>query len=85
MAGMLPVMAQDDDFGGPGSLDKRLRDLDWRERTGDDPERVYREAMRRALALREGGLRGRVTILVDVLNRLGELLALDGTSVWDRD
>jgi hypothetical protein len=82
---MLRVVAQDDDLDGPGSLDKRLRDLDWRQRTDDDPERVDREALRRALALREGGPPSRAVILVDVLNRLGELLALDGTSVWDRD
>ena len=74
------------DADTPGTeLDNRLDDLSWREKVGDDPERAYREALRRAVALRDGGSQLRVVVLVAVLNRLGELSGFDGSQLWSRD
>ena len=82
---MMVVMARDEDTRAPGDLDRLLDDLGWRERTGDSAELVVREALRRAIAIRDGGSPNRVVVLVDVLSRLGELTATDTTDLWTHD
>jgi hypothetical protein len=82
---MIARMQYDDNDGAAGSGDGLLKDLDWRERTGNDPERVYREALRRAIVLRDGGTPSRAVILWQVLTRLGELSAFDTNDLWGRD
>ena len=63
-------------------------DQRWRPRVGDDIAATVREALRRAIDLRdlrEGEPRGgRAVLLVDVLNHLSDLLATDTTSLWER-
>jgi hypothetical protein len=78
-------MEDDGDDFGPGWADTRLNDVQWRAHVGDDPERAFREAMRRAIAIRDGGNPHRVVVLVAVLNRLGELTGYDASDLWDRD
>jgi hypothetical protein len=59
----------------------------WRQRVGDDTAATVREALRRAIDLRDlrGGetRSGRPVLLVDVLNHLGDLLDVDTSSLWD--
>jgi hypothetical protein len=57
----------------------------WREKTGDSAERVVREALRREIAIRDGGSPNRGVVLVDVLNRLGGLTATRTTDLWTRN
>jgi hypothetical protein len=66
-------------------LDGKLDDLRWKERAGDSAEQVFREALRRAVALRDGGSPNRAVVLVSVLNRLGELSRFDTADLWTRD
>jgi hypothetical protein len=61
----------------------------WRQRVGDDVAATLREALRRAIDLRdlrEGGESrgGRPMFLVDVLNHLGDVLEIDTSSLWER-
>jgi hypothetical protein len=78
-------MDDNQDEFGPGWADARLDDRGWKKRVGDDAEQAFREALRRAIAMRDGGNKNRVVVLVDVLNRLGELSGYDGFDLWDRD
>jgi hypothetical protein len=60
----------------------------WRQRVGDDAAATVREALRRAIDLRDlrdGETRtGRPVFLVDVLNHLSDLLEVDTSSLWER-
>jgi hypothetical protein len=78
-------MDDDGDDFGPGWADAHLNDLQWRARVGDDPEQAFREALRRAIALRDGGNPHRAVVLVAVLQRLEELTGFDGSDLWTRD
>jgi hypothetical protein len=65
--------------------DWRYNDSRWRDRVGDDVSATVREALRRAVDMRDTVLEagGRPTMLVDVLNHLVELLQVDTSSLWD--
>ena len=62
----------------------------WRDRVGDDPPTVLREAVRRAVDLRDtlatadSDETGRAVFLVDVLNHLAGLHGVDMSGLWDR-
>ncbi len=66
----------------------RWEDLRWKERTGDDATELVREAVRRAVDVRdwsEGtGLTARAVFLVDVLNELCATLDVDTADLWVR-
>ena len=62
-------------------------DRAWREHVDDSVDATFREALGRAIDIRDLGLpgnEGRPVFLVDVLNHLSELLAVDTASLWDR-
>ena len=79
------AMEGDEHDFGPGWADAQLNDLEWRTQVGDNPERVFREAMRRAIAIRDGGNKARAVVLVAVLHRLGELAGYDSLDLWERE
>jgi hypothetical protein len=59
----------------------------WRDRVGDSVDATVREALRRAIDMRDLGTSeslGRPVLLVDVLNHLSDLLSVDTTSLWER-
>lgn len=68
-----------------------LDDPRWPDRVGDNPELVYRQAMRLVVDLRDresydDKLTGRrVVFLTAMLNRLGELSGYDTSDLWERD
>jgi hypothetical protein len=70
-----------------GQLAWRWEDLAWRERVGGHPDLIVREALRRAVDLRDrppsDSRRSRQLFLVDVLNHLCEVLAVDTERLWD--
>ena len=75
---------------GLGGMSWRWEDLRWRERVGSDPERIVREALRRAVDVRDSesakapsGLSARPVFLVDVLNKLCEVLNVSTERLWD--
>jgi hypothetical protein len=75
---------------GEGSLSWRWEDLRWRERVGSDSQRIVREALRRAVDIRDleaatapSSLRARPVFLVDVLNKLCEVLNVRTERLWD--
>jgi hypothetical protein len=60
--------------------------LRWRERLGSDSERIVREALRRAIDMRDSeaaNLSARPVFLVDVLNKLCEVLNVRTERLWD--
>ena len=60
----------------------------WRVHVGSDVDATMREALRRAVDLRDleeiEHYRSRALFLVHVLNHLSDLLAVDTTSLWER-
>jgi hypothetical protein len=62
----------------------------WQDSVGDDAEATVRDALRRAVDLRdtlaEAGSRdtARALFLVDVLNDLAELQGVDTSALWER-
>jgi hypothetical protein len=62
----------------------------WRDRVGDNAEATVREALRRAVDLRdtlaesENSDAGRAVFLVDVLNQLARLQGFDTSGLWER-
>jgi hypothetical protein len=62
----------------------------WRDRIGADAEATAREALRRAVDLRDtlaeagSGNTARALFLVDVLNHLAELQGFDTSALWER-
>jgi hypothetical protein len=62
----------------------------WQDSVGDDAEAAVREALRRAVDLRdtlaEAGSKdtARALFLVDALNHLAELQDVDTSALWDR-
>jgi hypothetical protein len=75
---------------GQDGLGWRWEDLGWRERVGSDPERIVREALRRAIDIRDShaasapsSLSARPAFLVDVLNKLSEVLNVRTEDLWD--
>ncbi len=63
----------------------------WRKRVGDDAKAMYREALRRAVDLRDTLAQGgpdpahRAVLLVDVLNELRRVMKFDesaGEDLW---
>jgi hypothetical protein len=75
---------------GQGGLSWRWEDLAWRGRVGNDAERIAREALRRAVDIRDSDaasapstLSARPVFLVDVLNRLCEVLNVRTEDLWD--
>jgi hypothetical protein len=70
---------------GQGDLSWRWEDLRWRERVGSDSERIVREALRRAIEMRDSeaaNLSARPVFLVDVLNKLCEVLNVRTERLW---
>jgi hypothetical protein len=70
---------------GQGDLSWRWEDLRWRERVGSDSERIVREALRRAIDMRDSeaaNLSARPVFLVDVLNKLCEVLNVRTERLW---
>jgi hypothetical protein len=71
----------------PGALHWRWEDPTWPVRVGEEPSRIVREALRRAVDIRDRHsdepLAARPVFLVDVLNRLCEVLAVDTKDLWD--
>jgi hypothetical protein len=71
-------------------LDWVWSDPRWRDRVGNDVPSAAREAVRRAVDLRDTlaeaqrGEATRAVFLVAVLNHLCEQLAIDTTDLWDR-
>jgi hypothetical protein len=67
--------------------DWRWEDPAWRERVGQDPVKIVLEALRRAVDIRDhvdkSQLQARPVFLVDVLNELCAVLAIDGGTLWD--
>ena len=77
---------QDDERG----FEWRWEDLRWRERVGNDSERIVREALRRAVDIRDSeaaaapsSLSARPLFLVDVLNKLCEVLNVRTERLWE--
>jgi hypothetical protein len=71
---------------GQGDLSWRWEDLRWRERVGSDSERIVREALRRAIDMRDSeaaNLSARPVFLVDVLNKLCEVVNVRTERLWD--
>ena len=67
-----------------GGLGWRWEDLLWRERVGSDSERIVREALRRAIDIRDSAsLSARPVFLVDVLNKLCDVLNVRTEHLWD--
>jgi len=62
----------------------------WRDRVGDNTEATVREALRRAVDLRDtlaesgNSDAGRAVYLVDVLNQLARLQGFDTSGLWER-
>lgn len=60
----------------------------WREEVGTEPERLWRESLRRAVDLRDQLATGgevstsRAVVLVDVLNALGDVSGYDSAELW---
>ena len=71
-----------------GTLQWRWEDLTWRNRVGDNPQWIAREALRRAVDIRDTNvidarsLSARPVFLVDVLNRLCEVLNVETDHLW---
>ena len=75
---------------GEDGLGWRWADPDWRERVGSDPQRILREAFRRAVDIRDSeaamapsSLSARPVFLVDVLNKLCDVLNVRTERLWD--
>ena len=67
-----------------GGLGWRCEDLRWPERVGSDSERIVREALRRAIDIRDSAsLSARPVFLVDVLNKLCDVLNVRTEHLWD--
>jgi hypothetical protein len=66
----------------------RWEDPTWRSRVGNNPKSIAREALRRAVDLRDTNaadprnLKARPVFLVDVLNRLCEVLDVETEDLW---
>jgi hypothetical protein len=66
----------------------RWEDPRWREWTANDPTKILREALRRAVDIRDTNAQGsalaaRPLMLVDVLNALSASLNVSGSDIWD--
>jgi hypothetical protein len=66
----------------------RWADPAWRERVADDRSALLREALRRAIHLRDGLAEGQASateavMLVDVLNEACALFGAGGDDIWD--
>jgi len=70
--------------------DWKWHDPEWRERVGADAEATTREALRRAVDLRDtlaetgSNQTARALFLVDVLNHLVQLQGFDTADLWER-
>ncbi len=66
----------------------RWEDLRWRDRMGGDTTQLVREAVRRAVDIRDWsdgtGLTSRAVFLVEVLNSLCAALEVDTADLWVR-
>jgi len=68
----------------------RWSDPRWRVNVGSDAEAALREALRRAVDLRDtlaeagSGDTSRAVSLVDVLNHLADIQGVDTSALWDR-
>jgi len=62
----------------------RWSDPGWRERVGVDPQALIREALRRAVDIRDQGSEGtgRAVFLVDVLNALCDAMEIEVGDLW---
>jgi hypothetical protein len=71
-------------------IDRTWSDPEWRERVGADAQATTREALRRAVDLRntlaetESRETARALFLVDVLNHLAQLQGFDTATLWER-
>jgi hypothetical protein len=78
------------DDGRESGLDWRWEDLAWRDNVGSNPKLITREALRRAVDIRDTNatdplsLRARPVFLVDVLNRLCEVLNVATEDLWGK-
>ena len=66
----------------------RWEDPRWREWTENDATKILREALRRAVDIRDTNsqrvaLGARPLILLDVLNALSAALEVSGSDIWD--
>ena len=66
----------------------RWEDPRWREWTGNDARKILREALRRAVDIRDTNaqqvaLGARPLILLEVLNALSAALEVSGSDIWD--
>jgi hypothetical protein len=66
----------------------RWEDPRWREWTGQDPQKLILEALRRAVDIRDTNaqqiaLGAQIVMLVDVLNALSESLNVDESDLWN--
>ena len=57
-------------------------DRAWRERVESNPEELIKEALRRAVDIRDQGFTPRAVALVDVLNALCALMKIDVENLW---
>ena len=66
----------------------RWSDLDWRDQVGQDPTELLKEALRRAVDIRDqvdrSKLSARPVFLVAVLNELANALGIDTGNIWER-
>jgi hypothetical protein len=66
----------------------RWSNLGWRDQVGQNPTEILREALRRAVDIRDqtdkSKLSARPVILVDVLNELSNALGIDTDNIWER-
>jgi hypothetical protein len=66
----------------------RWEDPNWREWTGNDAAKILREALRRAVDIRDTNAQGialgaRPLVLLDVLSALSGTLDISGSDIWD--
>ena len=57
-------------------------DRGWQERVGTDPGELAKEALRRAVDIRDTGTTSRAVFLVEVLNTLCHELNVDTSNLW---
>ena len=62
--------------------DWKWADRGWHERVGTNPGELAKEALRRAVDIRDTGTTTRAVMLVDVLNALCDELDVDTSNLW---
>jgi len=57
-------------------------DQGWLDRTRSDPRELIKEALRRAVDIRDLGVTNRAVMLVDVLNAACKTMGIDTENLW---